>query len=127
MREVAREWIDKAEADFITAEREPRAVPPNYDAAAFMAQQAAEKFLKARLVEAQVKFPKTHDLAVLLDLILPLEPTWSHLRPALDALASLGIEVRYPGTTADEDDAAEAVQTASAVRTLVRTALGLMP
>lgn len=127
MQAITREWVEKAEADFITAEREPRAMPPNYDAAAFLAQPSAEKYLKARLVEAQIKFPKTHDLAVLLDLALPLEPTWGHLRSALDALTSLGIEVRYPGTTADQEDAAEAIQAAGAVRALVRASLGLAP
>jgi HEPN domain-containing protein len=125
MRGITREWIEKAEADFITAEREPRAVPPNYDAAAFMAQQSAEKYLKARLVEESIKFPKTHDLSTHLDLILPLEPSWEHLRACLNALTSLGIEVRYPGTTADQEDAAEAIHTAGTVRNLVRASLGL--
>lgn len=127
MQSIAQEWVDKAEADFITAAREPHAQPPNYDAAAFLAQQSAEKHLTARLVEENVEFPKTHDLSTLLDLILPLEPSWDRLRPALNALTSLGIEVRYPGTTADRDDAAEAIQTASTVRRLVRASLGLAP
>src|SRR5437588_10485897 len=120
MQNITQEWLDKAEADFITAEREPRAQPPNYDAAAFLAQQSAEKYLKGRLIEASVKFPKTHDLGALLDLILPFEPSWRHLRAELDALTSLGIEVRYPGTSADQKDAAEAVRVAGAVRSVVR-------
>jgi HEPN domain-containing protein len=127
MRSITREWVDKAEADFTTAAREPHAQPPNCDVAAFLAQQSAEKYLKARLVEENVKFPKTHDLSTLLDLILPFEPSWDYLRPALNALTSLGIEVRYPGTSADQQDAAEANQTASTVRNLVRSSLGLTP
>ena len=59
MQEITKEWIDKAEGDFVTASREPRAEPPNYDVAAFLAQQSAEKYLKARLVEENVNFPKT--------------------------------------------------------------------
>jgi HEPN domain-containing protein len=125
MQGITREWIDKAEADFTTAEREPRAAPPNFDAAAFLAQQSAEKYLKALLIEKGVKFPKTHDLATLLDLVVPLDPSWDQMRPALNALTSLGVEVRYPGTTADSEDAAEAIRTASAVRQLVRAALGM--
>src|SRR3972149_160588 len=127
MQGITREWIDKAEADFITAEREPRAAPPNFDAAAFLAQQSAEKYFKALLIEQGIKFPKTHDLATLLDLVLQSEPSWDHLRPALDALTSLGVEVREPGTTADSEDTEEAIQTARTVRDLVRSLLGLLP
>jgi len=45
----------------------------------FFAQQCVEKYLKARLVEAGIAFPKTHDLEALLDLVLPAEPfaDWS--------------------------------------------------
>jgi HEPN domain-containing protein len=64
MKRVAREWIDKAEADFISAGREYRArKQPNFDAACFFAQQCIEKYVKARLVQADRDFPRTHDLS----------------------------------------------------------------
>ena len=47
---------------------------PNYDTIAFHAQQCAEKYLKARLCEANVEFPKSHILSALLDLVLTVEP-----------------------------------------------------
>ena len=40
----------------------------------FHCQQSVEKYLKARLEEAAISFPKTHDLENLLMLLLPLEP-----------------------------------------------------
>jgi hypothetical protein len=49
---------------------------PVYDAACFHCQQCAEKYLKARLVEAGIAFAKTHDLLSLLSLVLPVEPGW---------------------------------------------------
>lgn len=53
MKPETREWVEKAEGDFRTARRELLAPDsPNYDAACFHAQQCAEKYLKARLVEA---------------------------------------------------------------------------
>lgn len=53
MKPAVREWIEKAEADFISAGREYRArKQPNFDAACFFAQQCVEKYLKARLVQA---------------------------------------------------------------------------
>ena len=118
------EWVEKAEGDFRTAGREKNSAEyPNYDAACFHAQQCAEKYLKARLVEAGKDFPKTHDLSAILNLVLPLEPSWESLREDLEHLTDLGVEVRYPGTTADLEDAEEAMRTAQHVRQIVRTSL----
>jgi HEPN domain-containing protein len=124
MKPETAEWVEKAEGDFRTAGREKNSAEyPNYDAACFHAQQCAEKYLKARLVEADKDFPKTHDLSAILNLVLPLEPSWESLREDLERLTDLGVEVRYPGTTADLEDANEAIRTAQHVRRIVRTAL----
>jgi len=76
-------------------------------------------------VEADAAFPKTHDLTAILNLILPLEPNWASLHADLDALTSLGIEVRYPGMKADLEDAKQAIRTARTVSHLVQLALGI--
>jgi HEPN domain-containing protein len=63
MRPLTLEWVEKAEKDWSSLRREIRARKnPNYDAACFFAQQCAEKYLKARLVEADIYFKKVHDL-----------------------------------------------------------------
>lgn len=116
MKPLTSEWTIKAEGDYATAEREYQAEPPNYDAVAFHCQQCVEKYLKARLVEAEITFPKIHDLTAILDLTIPLEPEWNELRVGLNSLTSLGIEVRYPGTIADKQDAEEALAVAKRVR-----------
>ncbi len=55
MNALTLEWVAKAEADLRTAAREFAVLDaPNYDAACFHAQQSAEKYLKARLVEARL-------------------------------------------------------------------------
>lgn len=126
MKPLTFEWIQKAEADFITAQREYAATEyPNYDAACFHAQQCAEKYLKARLVEAEIPFGKTHDLAVVLSLALPVESTWDSMRNELDALTDRAVEVRYPGISADVEDAKEAIETARKIRELVRNTFEL--
>src|SRR5436309_14219508 len=103
MQPLTTEWIAKAEADFVTAGREMRARnAPNYDAACFHAQQCAEKYLKARLQEEGIAFSRTHDLASLLDLLLPVEPSWAGMRSHLDRLTSYAVEFRYPGASADK-------------------------
>ena len=123
MKKATCEWVDKAEGDFRTAGRELQAKPPNYDATAFHSHQCVEKYLKARLIEAGAGFPKTHDLTSLLDLLSKIEPSWTTIRESLDALASLGVEVRYPGMSADLEDAENALKAAKKVRSLVRSSL----
>jgi HEPN domain-containing protein len=62
----------------------------------FHAQQAAEKALKAVLVAKGVRFPKTHDLAFLMQLLPPavaVPPPLINL-PALNQYA---VQQRYPG------------------------------
>jgi HEPN domain-containing protein len=55
MNPITNEWIDKAEGDFATAQRELQVVnDANYDAVCFHAQQCIEKYLKARLQEAGI-------------------------------------------------------------------------
>ena len=102
MKPLSLEWVEKAEGDFHSLEREVRARKyPNYDAACFHAQQCAEKYLKGRLTEAGISFPKTHDLVLLLDRILSVEPLWEVHRDDLAVLSGFGVEFRYPGELAD--------------------------
>jgi HEPN domain-containing protein len=125
MKPSTREWVDKAEADFATAGRELRARrQPNFDAACFHAQQCVEKYLKARLVEAGISFPKTHDLEALLDLILPQEPLWEAFRSKLNELTSFAITFRYPGECATRAMAKTAVSACQAIRRQIKPSLG---
>jgi HEPN domain-containing protein len=87
MNPLTSEWVQKAEGDFGTASREIRARrAPNYDAVCFHAQQCAEKYLKALLQEEDIPFGKTHNLVILLDLLLPAEPSWEMLRHDMQVL-----------------------------------------
>lgn len=126
MKPITLEWILKAEGDFIAAQREARARKnPVYDAACFHAQQCAEKYLKARLVEAGIPFAKTHHLPVLLGLALSVEPTWTVLLPDLNALTVFAINYRYPGITAIKADAIDALKRCRNVRRIIRLSFGL--
>lgn len=65
----AGEWISHASSDLrlaLIAAGDAQVLP---EMAAFHAQQAAEKALKAVLVHHQVDFPRTHDIQQLLKLI----------------------------------------------------------
>jgi len=126
MTALATEWVAKAEGDLRTARREMAATEfPNYDAVCFHAQQCVEKYLKARLADGGVAFPKMHDLGALLNFVLPLEPSWEHLREDLDSLSSRAVEVRYPGVDSDAEDAHGALEIALRIRAVVRPSLKL--
>jgi HEPN domain-containing protein len=98
---------------------------PNFDLVCYLAQQCAEKYLKARLVEAGLPFRKTHDLEELLHDVLPLEPTWNALLTDLQFLTSFAVDVRYPGMDATQVDAQDAVACGQRVRQVIRLSFGL--
>ncbi len=126
MNPLTREWVEKAEGDFIIAGRELRArKAPIYDAVCFHAQQCAEKYLKAILQEHGQRIPKTHHFAELLPLALKSDPSFELLRADLDMLEDYGVDFRYPGASAVKEDAKSAYRAAQAVRLFVRQRLGL--
>jgi HEPN domain-containing protein len=126
MKPLAREWVEKAENDWGSLQREIRARKnPNYDAACFFAQQCVEKYIKARLVEADIFFKKSHDLAYLLGLITPVEPLWASYEQEFRLLTDYGVEFRYPGASADLELAKSALGVCKSFRTTARHSLGL--
>ena len=126
MNALAVEWLEKAEGDYATAGRELCARRrPNYDAACFHAQQTAEKYFKAFLQEHRVAFPKTHSLIELLELCLPLDASFELQRDLLVRLDRYAVRYRYPGESADKDEARQAFRAVKVVRTFVREKLGL--
>ena len=76
-------------------------------------------------MEAEIAFGKTHDLSAILLPILPIEPLWDFMRDDLDSLTDRAVEVRYPGMSADVEDAKSAIEIAQKVRELVRDSFGL--
>ena len=126
MKPITAEWVRKAEGDWEAAQKMYRARKiPLYDAACYHCQQCAEKYLKAKLIEAGIAFAKTHDLPSLLKLILPSDPGWLSLDPQLDALNKFAVVYRYPGNDATKADAKQAIDDCREVRRTIRRAFGL--
>lgn len=95
MKAATRDWVQKAEHDFLAAlDLGRRRKLPLHDMVCFHCQQAVEKYLKARLEEAAIHFPKTHDLESLLHLSMPLVPLWAALFPATKRLKPFGVLIR---------------------------------
>lgn len=128
MKPITFEWVAKAEGDFAMLERESRARKnPNYDGICFHAQQCAEKYLKARLCEAEIEYKKIHDLVSLLDNVLEVEPVWETFRQHLAYLSGFAVSFRYPGESADKNMALDARKRCRLFRCAARQALGLKP
>lgn len=126
MKPITQEWIDKAEGDWATAKREYRVRKnPNYDAVCFHCQQCGEKYLKARLQEAGIVFKKIHDLEILLNDVLTVEPSWTNLKNSSLSLTDFAVDYRYPSRKSSKADAKEAVKHCRLIRKAVRQAFGL--
>ena len=126
MKPETTEWVQKAEGDMNTAQREFAVQEePNHDAVCFHAQQCAEKYLKARLLEEGLPVMRTHDLEILLNQLLPFEAGLADLLQAVRILSAMAVEVRYPGMAADEDDAAEALRSSEKIRNAIRAVLNI--
>ena len=126
MNPLTLEWINKAEGDFVTARRELRArVAPNFDAACFHAQQMAEKYLKAFLQENAKPVPHTHNLIDLLAICTGIDASMVLMRSDLVRLDRFAVRFRYPGDTAEKDEAKQAFRSAVVFRQFIRARLGM--
>jgi HEPN domain-containing protein len=120
------QWIDRAEADYAAALMLRRSRKKHSrDLVCFHLQQCVEKYLKARLVEGDIEFSKTHDLERLLDLAANLEPLWISLRPMMAALTDHAVEARYPGRAITPAEARMLARDTARIRGIIREALGL--
>jgi HEPN domain-containing protein len=113
-------WLHYAQEDLRTGERllADRDSPPRH--ACWLAQQSAEKALKAILVFLQIDFPKTHDLNAL-RLLVPEGWNVNVPNPELAALTEWAVEARYPGgwDEATPEDARRAVHRAREIWEMV--------
>ena len=119
------EWVQKAEGDYAVAQQVQQAQNPVHDAICFHAQQCIEKYLKAWLQEANIPFPRTHDLKELLGLIVPTLPTWHAWQADFSVLSEHAVDNRYPGKFATTEDTVQAMHICNEVRQAVREQLKL--
>jgi HEPN domain-containing protein len=121
------EWVRCAEEDFEVASTQfrRRTKRPTTNAICFHCQQCVQKYLKARLAEAGLDAPRVHDLVLLLQHLLPVEPLWASFAPALRGLNDYAVKFSYPGHAATRADAREALKACRSIRAEVRLSLGL--
>ena len=118
----------KAWRDLETARRAATGQPPFYDVAVYHCQQAAEKAVKAFLVHRGKPYQRTHDIEVLVDLARELNPAFSSLVDAADALTPYASRFRYPNATfAIEPEPAEYNEALQHAKTIYSFVLNLLP
>ena len=119
-RQFVRRWLRRAGQD-LAAARHLIDQPDLSTSAAFHAQQAAEKYIKAALVWHQVEFPKTHDMDRLVELMRRADASLGERMREASALTPYGVDVRYPGELPDPSsaEARTALAIAERVRDLV--------
>lgn len=66
--------------------------------------------MKAVLIAHETLAPRTHDLLLLSRMIEPLFPAWEWDEVELHDLNRAAVGYRYPGESADRDEAAEALK-----------------
>ena len=126
MRPLTIEWISTAEQDYRAATQLWQKRDTTLASiVSFHCQQCVEKYLKARLQEADIAFPKTHNLTELLDLALPAEPLWSSFHASALGLTTYAVETRSPGDDVSPDEADKALAACKSFRQEIRRSLGL--
>lgn len=107
-------WLRYAQEDSDAAQRLSSTQDSVPRHAAWLAQQAAEKALKAILIYEQIEFPRTHDLDALRS-VMP--ERWRVSLPNVDfaRLSEYAVDARYPAHTPEisENQAAKAVSEAA--------------
>ena len=76
---IAREWLAKADEDFLFAEANLRDGSEFYAQLCFHFQQAAEKYLKAYIIGKGLPFDRVHDLVHLLKTCSAHKPEFNEL------------------------------------------------
>jgi HEPN domain-containing protein len=126
--ELVADWLGRARADLAVAQlTDDKRIAP--EILAFHAQQAAEKALKALLVQGQVEFPHTHVIGLLLNLCRTAGCEDSEPLTEAVSLTRYAVATRYPGVEEQvgRQEAAEAAELASRVLTWVETQLEAAP
>lgn len=124
-RELVRSWLVKAQHDLAAARKLAADPEPYLDTAIYHCQQAAEKAAKAYLVYRDQRFDKIHDIRLLIDVAMAVEPALEKWLEVGELLTPYATAFRYPGERLepDRDEFEKAYQEAEAFYRFILTLL----
>jgi HEPN domain-containing protein len=119
--DFVQQWLNRARKDLAACEVLLKGSLEDYENVGFHAQQAAEKFIKAFLVRHQIEFSKTHNIALLTQLVASVDRELAKKLAGADALTPYGVEFRYPGDlpSVSRNEGEKALRLAEQTRDLV--------
>ncbi len=103
---IIKEWLDKAEEDYLFAMSNLTEKNNFYAYICFHFHQSAEKYLKAYIIANELEFKRIHDLIELLRICNEKDSDFSILKEECEFLNPFYIDTRYPvhwGINYDED------------------------
>ncbi len=115
--ETANTWLKRAKSNMARAKAGRVSSDILYEDLCFDAQQAVEKALKSLCVIHEIVFPKTHDIAYLIELLEKKNVIVPEDVQNAKTLTGYAVETRYPGDyePVDEDDYFKAIEIADKV------------
>lgn len=125
---IVREWLEKADEDYLFAEANLRDGSEFYAQLCFHFQQAAEKHLKAYIIGKGLPFDRVHDIVHLLKTCATHAPEFSELKEECILLNTAYIETRYPvhwATDYTRETTEQAQLAAGRIARMVREGLGM--
>jgi len=110
----AKEWLQRAKSNMARAKAGRVSPDILYEDLCYDAQQAVEKALKSVCILNKIVFPKTHDIAYLIELLEKGDVEVPEELQNAKILTSYAVETRYPGDyePVGEDDHLKAVKIA---------------
>jgi HEPN domain-containing protein len=91
------EWLNRAKSNLVRAKEDIRLAGVFLEDLCFDAQQAAEKAIKAVLLQRNIQFPYVHDLMALLALIEGKGESLPESVKQAGRLTRFAVATRYPG------------------------------
>jgi len=115
--EAANTWLKRAKSNMARAKAGRVSSEILYEDLCFDAQQSVEKALKSLCVIYDIVFPKTHDIAYLIELLEKKNVIVPDDVQNAKILTGYAVETRYPGDyePVDEDDYFKAIEIAEKV------------
>jgi HEPN domain-containing protein len=123
--ELVKNWIVKAQHDLLAAQKLSSDSEIYADIAIYHCQQSAEKAIKGFLILHDRAFPRTHDLRLLIQLALVINPSFENYQAAAELLTPYATAFRYPSDVMQPttEELQEAIEKASEIFNFITSLL----